>query len=175
MFRTAGAGDIRVGSVPYPGFGHPVRVAPSIRIDFLGRARSFITNRQIRFGPVPPLVRLAEPQLEGPAMEHSVRITQPPTEAQRGATRRPMEPESPMPRTRSRWILENERITGIAVDPGSPEPDLRAIHTADETIVFRSNGTIILGQRVIVAGRRDGYAAVRLVPDISITQQLGGF
>jgi hypothetical protein len=175
MFRTAGAGDIRVGSVPYPGFGHPVRVAPSIRMDFLGRARSFITNRQIRFGPVLPLVRVPEEGLYVPTIEHLQRpVARRPIELQGSATRTPIETQATMPRTRTRWIRENERVTGIAVAAGSPEPDLRAIRRADETIVFRSNGSVTPGQRVVVVGRRGGYAAVRPVPDISISQQLGG-
>jgi hypothetical protein len=164
MFRTAGAGNIRVGSVPYPGFEHPVRVAAPIQIDFLARARSFVTNRQIRFGEVAPLVRVAEPRIETPAIERATLVATPEIAPQKPATRRP-----------SRWILENERVTGIAVDSGTREPDMRAIHTADEMIIFRSTGTVIPGQRVVVAGRRGGYAAVRPVPDISLSQQLGGF
>lgn len=160
--RQAGAGPIIVGTLPYPGFGHAVRVAPEMKIDFVGRARAYVAaHREVTrtIGDLPSMTIAADvliaPAVPGAAQPRDIKTTTPPPKAIR------------------RWLRPHETITGVVADVGDVGPGVSAVRTPSEIVLFRTSRAAIPGQRLVVAGDTNGLAATR--PALQIDQSFPGF
>lgn len=160
--RQAGAGPITVGSLPYPGFGHAVRVAPDMRIDFVARARSYVAARRELSRTV------IDPDSITLPSDGSLTPTAPSMTRSSDVKNAPVKPTVPR-----RWLRPHETLTGIVADAGDVGPGVSAIRTPAEIVLFRTSRAAIPGQRLVVAGDTNGLAATRPAPQID--QSFPGF